>query len=173
MAKIQTRSFNYGNEKESEWPPMFGTGEHGHFWRDKETGKMTREPPKREEKFGEAPYVITDTMDEYYHPKAQVYVDSKSKLREIDSVCGTITTDKMQPAETSWRREQKRKRIEDHHKAVHTAVAQIDAGTAPMTEETKHLCEVQNEIVSKALNFDAFNVAGKKDNAKGKKYRRK
>lgn len=171
--KIQTKPFCFGNDKESSWPPLYGSGDKTPMYWDKESNCLKAGHPPPRKVFANAPYVITDTIEEYYHPKACVYVDSKSKLRRIDDACGTITTDKKIEPDPSWQNEQRRLRHEDGHKALHKAVAQIDAGTAPLTEEMRAKCEQQNEIVSSALNIDAFNIVGKKNNAKGKKYRRK
>lgn len=171
--QIRTKIFQSGDKCESTWPPQFGTGESGHFYVDHETGELIKGfPPPRNEKFGDAPFIITDTIDPYYHPSTLQTVDSKSKLKMLDKQTGCITTDKKLPPDPSWHNEQKRKRREDGHRALHKAVAQIDNGTAPLTDEMKHKCDIQNEVVSNALNFDAFNVAGRKNNPKGKKFRR-
>lgn len=172
--KITSRSFEYGNEKESEWPPKFPSCKGGVWYRDKETGEFKEGyPPPTNNKFGDAPYIIGDTIDQYYHPGAGVWTDSKSGLRSLDRATGCITTDKMIPADPSWQKQQREERIKDGHNALHKAVAQIDAGTAPLTEEVRASCERNNELVSSALNMDAFNVAGRKTNAKGKRFRRK
>ena len=174
MAKIQTRIFNYGDEKEADWPPPYGSQEKGLFYFDKETQKMVRGlPPDPHPKLAEAPYIIQDTIDKYYHPAAEKWVDSRSQLKTIDKVCGTITTDKKLEPDSSWARENKRKRREDLHRSMRKAIAQLDAGTAPLTQEVREKCERQNEIVSEALGLDAFNVAGRKNNAKGKRFRKR
>lgn len=172
--KIQTRIFNYGNEQEADWPPVYGTQEKGTFYWDKEQQKMVAGyPPNPHPKQGEGPFIITDTIEEYYHPAAEKYVDSKSQLKMLDKACGTITTDKKLSADPSWRKENDRKRKQDLHDSMHKAVAQLDAGTAPLDREVREKCERQNEIVSEALGFDAFNVAGRKANAKGKRFRKR
>lgn len=174
MAKIQTRVFNFGDKHEADWPPLFGTQEKGVFYYDKESGKMLPGyPPNPHPKLAEAPTIIQDSIDPYYHPAAQKVIDSRSQLRDIDKACGTITTDKKLDPDSSWRKEQERKRREDLHVAMRKSVAQIDSGTAPLSEETKALCAKQNEIVSERLGFDAFNVAGSKRDARGKKYRKR
>jgi len=172
---IKTKSFNYGNSCEAEWPTRFGTAEGGYYgyWDEKNKCLVDGPPPPREKKYGDAPYIITDTISDYYHPAALTYIDSKSRLRDVDKACGTITTDKLQPADKGAKKELDRLRRKDIHESMHKAVAQLDAGTAPLTEEVRSLCDRQNEIVSSALNFDAFNVAGRKKNGKGKRFRRR
>lgn len=144
-----------------------------YFW-DKETRTFSETPPPRNHNvYGEAPYVIGDTIEKYYHPKAECWTDSRSKLNMLDKTTGTITTDKKLEPDSGYQKELARQRRADMHKCIHSAVAQIDAGTAPMSEETRAKCERSNELVSERLGFDAFNVAGRKNNGKGKKYRRR
>lgn len=171
--KIVTRPFNYGDEKEGSWPPRFGTGGSGVYHIDEKTGQAVKGyPPPRNKVYAKAPYIITDTIDAHYHHGACQWTESKSKLKHMDEASGTITTDKKLPTNTAATKRRIEERHKDIHESMHRAVAQIDAGTAPLTEEVRQLCERQNEIVSKALNMDAFNVAGRKTNAKGKKYRK-
>lgn len=172
--KIQTKIFNYGNEKESVWPGQFGTGESGSFWWDEKTQTFKQGyPPPKNLKFGEAPYVIQDTIEPYRHPSTGEIIESRSRLRDTDEACGTITTDKKIPPDPSKFKENERKRRADLREALYKSVAQIDSGTAPLSEETRAICARENERVSKALNFDAFNVAGRKNDRRGKKYRRR
>lgn len=173
--KIMTKVYRPGNEKESTWPPsMPQKNNAGVYYWDKAERKLKEGyPPPTERKFGDAPAVITDTIDPYYHPAAEAWTDSKSGLRHLDKATGCITTDKKLAPDSSEQRRLNSHRKKDLHDALHKSVAQIDAGTAPLTEEVRQLCERENERVSKALGFDAFNVAGKKKNARGKKYRRR
>jgi hypothetical protein len=174
--KIQTRVFNYGNEKESSWPPMFGKGGSGLYHRG-EDGKFHEGlPPPKFQKFGEAPFVIQDTIDAYRHPMTGEVIESRSKLLATDRACGTFTTDKKQDCSTIRKSREKQlntERKKDIHEAMRKAVAAIDSGNAPLSEETRHKCELQNQIVSDALGFDAFNVCGAKNDKRGKKYRKR
>lgn len=171
--KIQTRIFVHGSEKESDWPSDYGTGESGQFYWDSETQTFkSGTPPIKIKIYGQAPYVIQDTMEAYRHPSTGETIESKSKLRDIDNVCGTITTDKYIPPDPTKRNEADRLRRKDLKESLHKAVAMVDAGTAPLTEETRALCAQQNEIVSRNLGMDAFNVAGIKNDRRGKKFRR-
>lgn len=144
------------------------------YYFDKVKQKMVEGyPPCPNVRYGEAPFVITDTIDPYRHPATGTWVESKKALRDIDRACGTITTDKRIAPESSWARENEKRRKQDLHKSMHAAVAKIDAGTVEMSEETREKCRLQNEIASAALGFDAFNVAGRKNDKRGKKYRRR
>lgn len=170
--KIQTRLFNFGDENEGTWPPRYPSGEKGLFHVDRDTGQvLPGPPPPRNIRFGEAPYIIQDSMEPYRHPATGQVIDSKSALRQTDKACGTITTDKKLPPDPTWHKEQERKRHEDIREAMRKSIAQIDGGTAPLTEEVRELCAQQNEIVSKATGWDAYNVAGRKKDVRGKRFR--
>lgn len=170
-AKIQTRPFEYGDENESEWPPKYGTGKGGVWYYDKETRTMKEGyPPPKVQKFGEAPYIISDTLrDPYYHPGAQKWTESRSKLNRLDEQTGCITTDKVQPGNKSAVKERERERIKDNHESLHKAVAMVKAGTAPLSEETRELCKLKNEQICNTLGIDAFNVAGIKNGRRKKR----
>lgn len=172
--KIQTKIFEHGDPCEAKCISDYGTKDSGDFYFDRETQKFVRGfPPPRVEKFAEGPNIITDTIPEYYHPGAEKWTDSKSRLKMLDEATGSITTDKKLPGNKNYTERIKRERREDAHKSLRKAVAQVDAGTAPLNEEQRALCTRQNEIVSKALNFDAFNVVGRKNDKRGKKYPRR
>lgn len=172
--KIYSKAHKYGDENESTWPPVNGTKEKGLFYWDTESQTYKRgSPPPRVVKFGEAPYFISDTIKPYYHPSALKWVDSRSQLKAIDESHGTITTDKYQDPDSYNQRVAKKEREDDIKAATRKAVNALDYGMAPISEETREMCKQTNEQVSKALNFDAFNVAGRKNDARGKKYRRK
>lgn len=174
MTKIQTRPFHFGDENESSWPPRFGTGGAGIYHRDKATGKVVEGPPPHTEvRYGEAPAIFTDTIEPYYHPGAEQWVDSRARLRDCDKATGCITTDKLQPADPSWAKEQERRRRKDLTECLHKAVAQVDAGTAPLTEEQRAACTRENERISSALGIDAFNVVGRKNDKRGKRWKRR
>ena len=129
-------------------------------------------PPSENVRYGQAPYIIGDTITPYRHPASGQWVDSRSALQQIDRATGTITTDKKLAADPSSARQREARRRADWKRCMKTAVEQIDAGTAKLDEQTRQLCDRQNEIISSALGFDAFNVAGRKKNVRGKKYRK-
>lgn len=170
--KICTRVFNYGNEKESSWPPKFGTGGAGIYHIDKSTGELTEGYPKSNiQVFGKAPFVIQDSIEPYYHPAACKVVESRSALKHMDQACGTITTDKLIKTDAAGaKRRRDKERAKDVHESLQKAVAQIDNGTAPLSEETRALCERQNEIITSNTGIDAFNALGRKTNTKGRRY---
>lgn len=170
--KIRTRTFNHGDKCESSWPSMYGTGGGGRYYWDKESQTFKEgNPPNPNPKLDQAPYYISDAMTPYLHPYTMQVVDSKSQLAKIDEKYGLITTDKKLDPNPAWQAQQERERANDRREAMLKAVAQVDAGTAPLSEETRALCEQRNDAISKALNFDAFNAVGRISNAKGKRYK--
>jgi len=172
--KIQSRPFVYGDKCESEWPPKYGTRDAGNFYWDKETHTFIKGyPPNPNPKLADAPTIITDTIDPYYHPGACQWTDSKSAIKQMDDACGTITTDKKIPPDPSRFNENKRRRREDLSKCLRRAVTDIDNNMSPLTEYERKQCERKNELVSSALGIDAFNACGRKKDERGKRYRRK
>lgn len=130
-------------------------------------------PPPEFVPYGQAPMYISDSMPPYRHPATGVTVDSRSALRAMDKATGSITTDKHQAPNRNHGKELERRRREDLRKCLLESVAKIDSGNSGLSEETRAMCERQNEVTSAALGIDAFNVAGRKANAKGKRYRKR
>lgn len=176
MTQIKTRSFQFGNEKEGSWPPLFGTGGSGVYHVDRDSGKVLEgPPPPRVRKFGRAPYVIQDTIEPYLHPAAEIVVESRSALRDADRATGTITVGSREDLHVnkSYQKEQWRKLREDRREARKRAINDLNWGAAPITEEVRAKCAAQDEILSKALNFDAFSIGKHKPDERGKRYRRR
>lgn len=173
MTKIVSRIINRGDKCESDWPPAEPSCKGFTGYWDKESRTVKEGYPPRPQKLAQAPFIIQDTIDPFYHQAACTYVDSRSKLRDVDNACGTITTDKPLPPDPSKQNALNRARKQDIHDSLHKAVAQVDAGTAPLNEEQRAKCAQQNEIVSSALNFDAFNAVGRKTDARGKRFRKR
>lgn len=172
MQKITTKAYKAGNEKESSWPPACGTGGTGSYYM--KDGKLVEGVPPPREVYDTAPVVIGDSIKRYYHPKMCRYTESRSELRCFDDACGTITTDKMIPADPSNQRRKDKERRKDLHEAMQKAVAQLESGTAPLTDDQKALCTLENErLAQKYPNLDPFNCVGKKNDKRGKKYRKR
>lgn len=172
--KIQTRPFNYGHEHEAEWPPLMpdqnAQGFVG-YWDSESMTFKEGYPPRKNLSFGKAPYVIPDTIEPYRHPATGQTIESRAALRATDKACGTITTDKKLDPDPSWQKSRWDAIHKDRKEAMHKAVSAIDNGTAPLTEETRALCAQDNERMSKALGMDCFNVAGRKKDERGKRFR--
>lgn len=176
MSKIQSRPYEHGDPKEcTSWPPKFPRKDvKGTWYWDEEKREMVRGlPPPKHNEFGRSAYIISDSMEAYRHPASGELIESKSRLKKVDHMFGTITTDKKIPPDPTKAKQLERERHEDLRKSFRKSIAAVDAGTAPLTEEVRAKCAITNEIMSKALGFDAFNVAGKKNDPRGKKYRRR
>ena len=133
--KIRSRLFEYGNEKESEWPPRYGENKGGSFYWDKETQEFKEgRPPDNIKRYGQACAVLTDTLNQpYYHEKAQKWVDSRSGLRHLDEATNCITTDK--PIRNNYeakRREHVAKRSKERRESYEKGLAAIKAGNSPV-----------------------------------------
>ncbi len=173
MTTITSRPISTDDEKCSSWPPLEPSGEPGFYFWNPETQSFQDTPVNKVQVFGEAPNIITDSMDAYKFPVTGETIDSKSKLRRLDKLHGTITSDKKIAPDPTWQNDQRKARDVDRKVARHKAIAQLDSGVAVLPEAAREVCARENERISKALNFDAFNVAGKKNDRRGKKYRRK
>lgn len=170
--KIQTKTMVRGHEHESEWPSEFGTCKSGRYHWDAETKTFKKgSKPSNIKKYAKAPMVIGDSIEAFRHPTSGEIIDSKSKLRDTDRACGTVTTRERPPPPPDRQGELKKERAKERKAAMHKAIAAIDNGMAPLTEETKAICAQENERISQTLGFDAFNVAGRKKDGRGKRFK--
>lgn len=173
MAAIRSKVPVHGDPKESSWPPARGTGGKGFFHIDKETSELKEGFPPPHEVYDKAPMFISDQMKAYVHPGTGIKTESKSELKRLDAASGCKTTDRIQPPDMTKRNQAAYAMEKDRKESLLKAVAQIDNGTAKMSEETRAKCIRENERVSNLLGFDAFNVVGRKKNERGKRYRRR
>lgn len=92
MSKIQSKVHNYGNEKESSWPPRFPKKRNfGRFYWDKETQEFKEgNPPNTNNHFGDAPQVIFDSIDRY-HETACRKIESREEWNRVDKETGQLT----------------------------------------------------------------------------------
>lgn len=179
--KIQTRIFNYGNEKESSWPAKFGTstilGENqggGLFHIDEATGELADGyPPPKVKKRGRAPAIIMDSIEPHYHHGACMWTDSKTGIRDMDKASGMVTLDHPLKGDKSHLKRLKDERRKDLHESMLRAVEDVKNNNTPLTEEQKAACAISDDITAKALNWDCYNVGGIKGNKKGKPFKRK
>lgn len=148
MAKIQTKTFNYGNEKESSWPPKYPkkATKRGTFHIDKKTGELTEGPPPIPsyiQIFGKAPAIQVDSMPLTSHPANGQPVESKSQFKRIMKAHGyEDRTGAKAVADNKPRLKQVSD--DDYVKEVKIAREQVQAGTAPLTEYDKQVCKEMN-----------------------------
>lgn len=167
MTKIISKIPDYTGDKVGTWPSMEPVGDKGYFRIDKSTGKLTDEPPEPLGNcFGRAPTVIQDSIEPYYHPRLERYVDSRSKLEMVDKALGTITMGKDE--KPSITPQQIRERIRKEHRedikqARLKAMAKLDAeGGFTRDEKLKAACKERNEQIANQLGRDTIEHDGKK-----------
>lgn len=153
--QIRSKLFNFGHEKEGSWPPQFGNGKGG-FWRVGEDGKLTDEP--REFREVNAPYVIQDSIDAYRHPGSGQVITSRKALSDTDKACGTITTDKQQPADPTWANEQRKLRMKDRKEAKKRALEEVNAPGFALPEKLRHECAEKDQELSRKWGIDASKI---------------
>lgn len=175
MSDIKSRIINRGDENESSWPPLMPSENKTPMYFDKETQTMKEGyPPPTFVPHGQAPYYISDTIQPYRHPKTGEITDSKSRLKQIDAATNTITTDKVIKVDSSRDWVRKREASEDRRRAILKSIAQLEAGTAPLTEEQRAICTEKNyAIASQNPGFDPFNCVGRVNDPRGSRYKRK
>jgi hypothetical protein len=162
--KIVTKTFQYGNEKESSWPSKYGEKAPGRYYWDKEKQAFAEGiPPNPNPVLDKAPYYISDDMEPYYHPHVQRYISSKSQLKMIDKASGTITTDQLLPADPSIEVKRQKEINEDRRAAIQRAIWAVDNNEAPLSEAVKERCKEENQRLGSILGMDLFNVAGRKN----------
>lgn len=108
--------------------------------------------------------ITTDTIDAYYHPKAQMWCDSNQALKQLDEATGCTTYDYDKKPELTA--EQIRKNIddtltEDRRRSWDVAVQKYDAGTIDLTEEQRAICKKKNNIIAHQIGKDSFKHNGK------------
>lgn len=158
MSTIRSRVFEYGNEKESEWPAKEASGKGGSFYWDKETQTFKEGyPPSNIKRYGEAPAVLSDTLNEpYYHEKAQVWVDSRSALRHADEATNSITIDKpIRHNQEAKQKEYVAKRSKERMTAYQKGLAAMKAGNSPVNApDWKAKKAMEAETLGKNLGVD-------------------
>lgn len=138
------------------------------YYFDKELQQVVEGYPPQPERYGTSAFVIGDTIDAYYHPGAGVWVESRKVLQDIDRATGCITTDKKLPPCPSRQKQLEAERKKDAHAAVDRAIEAIDSGAKQFTEDERAYHAKANQEISVKYGFDAFNVAGKKNDKRGK-----
>jgi hypothetical protein len=142
-----------------------------YYWDSGKQKMIEGYPPQRNVKYGEAPFVITDTIDPYFHPAVNRWVESKRGIDEIDRACGTITTDKEILPDERVIKERKRQERKDLASACEEAIARLDNGTHTVPEDVRAMCDIQNRVIAEGTGWDCYNLTGRKNDKRGYKYR--
>ncbi len=152
---IKSKSFNYGNEKESSWPSQFGTLDKTPQYWCKETKQMVDGYPPVRETFGVAPTVLFDSMNEEYHHGVCRKISSRKEWNQADQQSQSLT---LSPAEYKKNKEdiEKRKRAQqrelaaDRRKASLEAVRSYKENPTEFEGRLRHRAEQQVETAKKA-----------------------
>lgn len=129
-----------------------------YYW-DKETQTFKEGyPPDPNPKFGQAPIVTMGTITPMRHPGTGQIIDNVRDWDLADKMSGTYTTTKREAVRRPDRSAEIRR---DMDEAFEKAIADVDNGNAPLTEEMKAKCKEQNEFLSKQLGIDAQNAFGR------------
>jgi hypothetical protein len=130
-----------------------------YYWCKKRRKLIEGYPPNPNNYFGDAPCVIFDSMPPEYHEAGRMTVDSRKTWKLLDKMHGTITFSPHEnytpPDETLA---EKRKRRDDIREARRKAVAQVKAGTHPLTDDQKQLCRQADERISHQLGYDVSKI---------------
>lgn len=154
---IKTRTFNYGDEKESSWPPMFGTkteGESNHMYWDAESQSIKEGyPPNPNNNFGEAPTVIFDSMPPTYHEKAGRIVESRKEWNRLDQETGALTFSSVKESRKyieKGNKEQAKALKADRRRASEEALKMVRANPKEINQKLQKQAEKQQEVAKKS-----------------------
>lgn len=156
MSEIKTKLFNYGNEKESSWPPRFGTNDNkgAVFYVDHETGKVKEGyPPPRVEKLAEAPQVIFDSMPPSYHEGACRMIESRKEWERADKEHNTVTFSTVDESKRHIKKGIDRERQEikqDRKQASEKAIRHYKENPQSIREKLNKRAEEQEEVLRKS-----------------------
>jgi len=131
-----------------------------YYWDKVERKLKEGFPPNPNIRYGDAPYIITDTIDPYYHPAAGKYVESKKELDCLDKACGTITTDKKLEPIAPNQKEKEAKADKDRLEALKEAKTRLENGTAPITEEKRARLKEHDKMIKHAWNNGQITETG-------------
>ena len=149
---IRTKTFNYGNEHEAEWPPKYPQKPGGFvgYW-DKESQSFKEGYPPRPEKHGEAPIVIFDSMPRTYHEGACREIESRKEWELADKQHGCITFGDKEQAKprVDAANEAKRKKQELRQASL-TALKAYRENPKEISQRLQKEAEAQREVAEKS-----------------------
>jgi len=148
---IKSRIHEYGNEKESDWPPKYGTRKAGVGYWDKETNSYKEGYPPIREKLGQAPSVIFDSMPGEYHQGAGRVIDSRKEWERADKEAGTLTfgsKDQAEPkVDQAFKRQQESR---ERKKAIRKTLQAWEQSPKEMKQKITKRREIQREVAEKS-----------------------
>jgi hypothetical protein len=152
---IKTRSFQYGSDKEASWPPQFPERSKGLVgYIDPETKEFCEGyPPNRNNRFGEAPMVIFDSMPKTYHEGACREVESRAEWNRLDEQTGSLTfgsTAEPRKHIEKGTKEQMKALRDDRRRASKEALQKVRANPREINQKLQKEAERQAKIARKS-----------------------
>jgi len=139
---IKSKIHEYGDSKESEWPPRFGTNDGKGF--RKVYGEVFK--PNN---FGQAPIAIMDSMPKTYHEAACREVESRKEWARLDKEHGCITFGSQAEAERPLKariKDEKKEYKKGLRKASETALQMHRENPHEMKQKVQKQRELQERI---------------------------
>lgn len=152
---IKSKIFNYGSEKEAEWPPRFPEGKRrGVFHVDKVTKEISPGlPPNENPRYGVAPMAIFDSMPATYHEGACRMVESRAEWERLDRETGCLTFGSIkEPRQCVAKGAEAQKKAikQDRRKAAEEALKMVRANPREINQKWAKQAEKQKEIAKKS-----------------------
>ncbi len=153
--KIKSKIFEYGNEKESSWPPKYPAKRtRGVFHVDQDTKELTPGYPKsKNKKYGVAPMAIFDSMPPTYHEGACRLVESRAEWERLDRETGSLTFGSMDEprryAAEGSKKEQKAIK-QDRRRAAEEALKMVRANPKEINQKWNKHAEKQKDLAKKS-----------------------
>lgn len=150
--KIKSRVFEYGNEKESEWPSKYGTREAGRFWWNHETQTFDTQPPPKPQKLGESAAVIPDEIEVKSMVDQKVYTSKRALLASYKRAGKEVVGNDVDYRPTKDPAIEKRA-AEKLEADISRSYYQVRDGMAPLSEFDKARCKAINNQL-RNYNYD-------------------
>lgn len=152
--KIQSKVFNYGNEKEASWPPRFPPKRNSgrFYWDNKAQEFKEGNPPNPNNNFGEAPQVIFDNMKPQYHAGECREITSIKEWDSADKQHGLLTFTNHEEARRKAKRGIENEKIEtkkDRRKSVKAALESWKSNPREQRQKLQKQGEKQIETAKK------------------------
>lgn len=153
--EIKTKTFKYGHEHESEWPPKFGKGKRGIFHISKETGKLQEGYGPRKERYAMDQFTTDDIKPFQSMVDGQVFT-SKSKYRKHLKTHGykEVGNESTARKTSVYEKQQEVKaNSEKRREQIRMARELVKNNMSGLTEYDKHRCEIINRNL-RNYNYD-------------------
>lgn len=151
--KIHSKVFNYGNEKEADWPPRFPKkpGRFSGYWDSDKKKFIEGYPPNPNNNFGTAPIAIMDSIAPRYHEGECKTVESRKEWERLNKQHNMISFSSMEeakPKEDKFYKQKQNRR--DYRKATRAALESWRSNPRHMKQKLNRQGEKQIETLKKS-----------------------